>query len=355
MERRFHQLMPLAAAALLGLAVAFPPGPALATLCLVALVATVVAAVHHAEVIAARLGEPYGTLVLALAVTVIETSLIVSLLVVGGPEKAALARDAVFAAIMIIVNGVVGVCLLVGGLRHRVQEFRTEGAAPALAVIAALATLSFVLPGFTTTAPGLYYSTSQLVFAALASLALWVAFVLFQTVRHRDYFLPVIAAGTTVPAEPPTVQASWTSFGQMVVALIAVVGLAKVLSPLAESGLDAAGAPPMMIGVVISMIVLLPEAWAAVRAAHADRLQSSMNLALGSALATIGLTIPAVVAIAIAFDLPLELGLGAKDIVLLTLTMVVAGFTLGSGRTTVMQGAVHLVIFGAFLFLALVP
>lgn len=355
MRPDFHHLMPLVALALLGAMLAVEPGPALALLSVLALIGTVAAAVHHAEVIAARLGEPYGTLVLALAVTAIETALIVSLMVMGGPAKAALARDTVFAAIMICVNGVVGLCLLTGGLRHRVQEFRTDGAAPALGALTALATLSLVLPEFTITAPGPYYSKSQLVFAAGVSLTLWLVFVLFQTVRHRDYFLPGDGATPAAHAERPTARASWTSFGLLLAALVAVVGLAKALSPFAEAALAVAGAPPMVIGLVVSMIVMLPETGAAVRAARANRLQSSMNLALGSALAAIGLTIPTVVVIALAIDMPLVLGLGAKDVVLLTLTMVVASFTLGSGRTTVMQGAVHLVIFGVFLFLAFVP
>jgi Ca2+:H+ antiporter len=353
---RIHTLAPLLALALLAVGGFLPLNAALVAVSVAALIASVVSGVHHAEVIAHRVGEPFGTLVLALAVTVIEVALILSLMLVGGPAKAALARDAVYAAIMIITNGVVGICLLVGGLRYGEQAFRKDSSGPALAALAALATLSLVLPVFTTSAPGPYYSTSQLVFAALASLALWGAYVLFQTVGHRDYFLPPAGRGDPeVHAAPPTAAEAWRSFALLLVALLAVVGLAKRLSPGVEAGLASAGAPPMVAGIVISLIVLLPETWAAVRAAHADRLQSSMNLALGSALATIGLTIPAVVAIALALDLPLELGLGAKDIVLLFLTLLVAGFTLGAGRTTVMQGAVHLVLFAAFLFLALVP
>jgi len=307
-------------------------------------------------VVAHRVGEPFGTLVLAVAVTVIEVSLILSMMLAGGPGTAVLPRDTIFSAIMIICNGVVGICLLVGGLHHREQSFRVEGAGPALAALVALATLSLVLPSFTTTTPGGTYSASQLAFAAIASVALWAVFVFVQTVRHRDYFLPVAdAANEEAHAQPPSDLQAWASFGLLVVSLVAVVGLAKMLSPTIERAIAAAGAPRTVIGIAIALLVLLPETWAAVRAARANRLQTSMNLALGSALASIGLTIPVVAVASVAFDIPLTLGLGPKDLVLLFLTFLVGAITLGTGRTNLMQGAVHLVIFAAFLFLALVP
>jgi len=347
---------PLAAITVLGVAAAVGPSGLLAAVCGTALLAAVLAAVHHAEVLAHRVGEPLGTLVLALSVTVIEVALIVSMMIAGGPDQAPLARDTVFSAVMIICNGVVGLCLLLGGLRHREQKFRIEGAGPTFAALATLATLSLALPSFTTTTPGPTYSPSQLVFAAVASLAVWAIFTFAQTVRHRDYFLPEEAATADDDhLPPPSLGAAWWSFALLLVSLVAVVGLAKVLSPAIEAAVEAVGAPKAVIGVVIAMIVLLPETWAAVRAARADRLQTAMNLALGSALASIGLTIPAVVAVSFVFDLPVALGLGGKDLVLMTLTFVVGGITLGSGRTSFLQGAVHLVIFAAFLFLALVP
>ena len=257
---------------------------------------------------------------------------------------------------MIICNGVVGVCLLLGGLRHHEQSFRIEGTNSALAALVALATLSLVLPTFTTSSPGSTYTVAQLSFAALASLTLWAVFVFIQTVRHRDYFLP--ASGTSdenAHAQPPSSRLAWASFALLLVSLVAVVGLAKVLSPSIEAAVARAGAPKTVIGIAIAMLVLLPETWAAVRAARANRLQTSMNLALGSALASIGLTIPAVALASVLLDMPLVLGLEPKDLVLLTLTFVVGGITLGTGRTNMMQGAVHLVIFAAFLFLALAP
>ncbi len=353
---RWSLVLPLAALALLGVALAFPVGGALAALCGLGLVGAVLAAVHHAEVVAHRVGEPFGTLVLALAVTTIEVALIVSLMLSGGPEKAALARDTVFSALMIIVNGVVGICLVVGGLRHREQSFRTEGAGPALAALVALATLALVLPTFTTTTSDHTYSTSQLAFAAVASLSLWGVFVLVQTVRHRDYFLPPEGAGgEEAHAPPPSVGQAWASFCLLLASLVAVVGLAKVLSPSIEAALRAAGAPDTVLGIAISAIVLLPETWAAARAALANRFQTSINLALGSGLASIGLTVPAVALASFFLGQPLILGLDGKDMVLMALSFAVATITLGTGRTNVMQGAVHLALFATFLFLALVP
>ncbi len=349
-------VVPAVATGVLGAALALPVGPVLATASGAMLVAAVIAAVHHAEVVAHRVGEPFGTLVLAVAVTVIEVSLILSMMLAGGPDTAVLPRDTIFSAVMIICNGVVGICLLVGGLHHREQSFRVEGAGPALAALVALATLSLVLPSFTTTAPGGTYSGSQLAFAAVASVALWAVFVFVQTVRHRDYFLPVAdPANEEAHAQPPSWPQAWASFGLLLVSLVVVVGLAKMLSPTIERAIAAAGAPRTVIGITIALLVLLPETWAAVRAARADRLQTSMNLALGSALASIGLTIPVVAVASVALDIPLTLGLDPKDLVLLFLTFLVGAITLGTGRTNLMQGAVHLVIFAAFLFLALVP
>ena len=349
-------LAPFLAIAVLGAAQGVSVGTAMAIVSAAALVAAVVAAVHHAEVVAHRVGEPFGTLVLALAVTVIEAALILSMMLAGGAETATLPRDTIFAAVMIICNGVVGACLVLGGWRHGEQSFRVEGAGAGYAALIALATLSLVLPVFTTSTPSGTYSTSQLAFAAVASLVLWAVFVFVQTVRHRNYFLPAVnAADESAHAVPPAAAAAWSSAALLLVALAGVVGLAKVLSPTIERLVAAAGAPRTVIGIVIALIVLLPETWAAVRAALANRLQTSMNLAIGSVLASIGLTIPVVAVASLALGFPLVLGLEAKDLVMLALTFVVGAVTLGTGRTHLMQGAVHLVIFAAFVFLAVVP
>jgi len=331
-------------------------GPLLSIVCAAALIGAVITAVHHAEVVAHRVGEPFGTLILAVAVTIIEVALILSIMLAGGAEAAALPRDTIYAAIMIICNGVVGLCILVGGLVHHEQSFRVEGSSAGLAALIALSAFSLVLPAFTTATSGGTYSTAQLAFAAFTSAALWAVYVFTQTVRHRDYFLPPVdASSPDAHAVPPTDRETWLSFALLVVSLVAVVGLAKLLSPLIEQTVAQAGAPKAVIGIAIAILVLLPETWAAVRAAHANRLQTSMNLALGSALASIGLTIPVVAATAIVLGIPLVLGLGPKDLVMLAVTLLLSAVTLGTGRTHMMQGAVHLIVFAAFLFLAFLP
>jgi Ca2+:H+ antiporter len=321
------------------------------------LAGTVFAAVHHAEVVAARVGEPFGSLVLAVAVTVIEVALIVSLILSGGPEKAALARDTVFAAVMIVCNGIVGLCLLSGGARHGEQRFQLRGASAALAVLATLATLTLVLPNYTLGRAGPVFTPAQLVFVGVVSLVLYGVFVFVQTIRHRDYFLSGARdeEDNGEPAARPSDAMALASLALLVAALAAVVLLAKTLSPALQAAVDAAGLPAAVVGVAIAALVLTPEGLAAVRAARADRLQTSLNLALGSALATIGLTIPAVAAVSLLLGIDLVLGLEARDTVLLVLTLFVAVLTLGTGRTTVLQGIVHLVIFAAFLFFAIVP
>jgi Ca2+:H+ antiporter len=319
------------------------------------LIATVFAAVYHAEVVAHRTGEPFGTLVLAVAVTVIEVALIVSVMIAAPAEKAALARDTVFSGIMIVMNGIVGLCLLWGGARHREQGFQIDAASAALAVLAALTTLTLVLPNVATSQPGPFFSTSQLVFAGTVSLVLYGAFVFIQTIRHRDYFVLLDSSDEDAHAPPPSNRMAAASAGLLLVALVAVVALAKSLTPTLQAGLDWLGAPEAVMGIIIAAVVLLPECLAALKAAQANRLQTSLNLALGSALAAIGLTIPAVAAVSIMLRQPLELGLGEKDQLLLALTLLIGVITLGTGRTTVLQGAVHLVIFAAFLFFAVVP
>ncbi|MYZ07997.1 ionic transporter y4hA [Streptomyces sp. SID2999] len=334
------------------------PGAVVALVTLV-LAGSVLAAVHHAEVVAHRVGEPFGSLVLAIAVTIIEVALIVTLMVDGGDKSATLARDTVFAAVMITCNGIVGICLLVGSLRHGTAVFNPEGTGAALATVATLATLSLVLPTFTTSKPGPEFSSVQLTFAAFSSLILYGLFVTTQTVRHRDYFLPVTKEGDIITgadhAAPPTARRTWISLGLLGLALVGVVGLAKGVSPTIESGVESAGLPPAVVGVIIALLVLLPETIAALRAARRDRVQTSLNLALGSAMASIGLTIPAVALASIWLSGPLVLGLGSTHMLLLALTVVVASLTVVPGRATPLQGGVHLVIFAAYLELALNP
>jgi Ca2+:H+ antiporter len=352
---RSSWLVPLLAWLILALHFIVGANVAVDLIASVVLIATVFSAVYHAELIAHWLGEPLGTLVLAVAVTVIEVALIVSMMIAGGPDKAFLARDTVFAAVMIICNGIIGLCLLSGGIRHREQDFRVYGASAALAVLATLTILTLVLPNFTTSAPGGNFSPLQLMFAGAVSLILYVSFVFVQTVRHRDYFLPVNVGDEEVHAPRPDTRTAVISLLLLPVALAAIVGIAKSLTPALESGIARAGIPQPVVGIVIAAVVLLPEGVASLRAARLNRLQTSMNLALGSALCSIGLTIPAVAAISIALGRPLTLGLDAKEEVLLSLTLLLCVITLGTGRTTVLQGIVHLVVFAAFVFVAIVP
>jgi Ca2+:H+ antiporter len=325
----------------------------------VALAGAVLSAVHHAEVVAHKVGEPFGSLVLAVAVTVIEVALIVTLMASGGPKAASLARDTVFAAVMITCNGIVGLSLLVGAIRYRLTVFNPEGSGAALATVATLATLSLVLPAFTTSAPGPAFTGPQLTFAAIASLVIYGVFVLTQTVRHRDFFLPVTSSGAVVEthehAAPPSGRRTGASLALLLLSLVAVVGLAKVESPPIEAAVAAVGFPPSFVGVVIALLVLLPETLAAVRAARRDHMQISLNLAYGSAMASIGLTIPAIAVVSIWLPGQLILGLGATQIVLLALTVVVGVLTVVPGRATRLQATVHLVLLAAFVFLAISP
>lgn len=319
------------------------------------LAAAVLAAVHHAEVVAHRVGEPFGSLVLAVAVTVIEVALIVTLMLSGGDSKAALARDTVFAALMITCNGIIGASLLVATIRRKVAVFSAEGSGAMLATIASLATLSLVLPTFTTSTPGPTFSGAQLAFAAVASLGLYALFVFVQTVRHRDYFQPVEGARSEDHAAPPTNRQALLSLALLAVALVSVVGLAKGVSPSIEGAVRDAGLPVSLVGVVIALLVLLPESLAAVRAARRGQVQTSVNLAYGSAMASIGLTIPAIAVASIWMSGPLELGLDPIELVLLVLTVAVGVLTVTPGRATLLQSGVHLAVFGGFLVLAVSP
>ena len=318
------------------------------------LIATVFAAVYHAEVVAHRVGEPFGSLVLAMAVTIIEVALIVSVMISGKGDTSGLARDTIFSAVMIVCNGIVGLCLLAGGIRHREQGFQLQGANAALSVLIALTTLTMVFPNVTVTTVGPTFSSSQLIFAATVSVILYGSFLFVQTIRHRDYFLPV-AAGVDEHAEPPSNKVARISAGLLIVSLVAIVAMAKVLTPTVEMIIEGAGAPKSVIGIVIAALVLLPEGLAAFRASRANRLQTSMNLALGSALASIGLTIPAVAVVSLVIHMPLTLGLPSKEMALLIVTLMLSQSTLGTGRTTVLQGVVHSMLFATFLFLAMVP
>lgn len=320
------------------------------------LIGAVLAAVHHAEVVAHRVGEPFGTLLLALAITIIEVALIVSLMLAGGPETAALARDTVFAAVMIILTGIIGVCLLVGGARYKEQTFSLQGVSAALVTLTAILVLTLILPNYTTSLSGPQYSQVQLVFVAITCLVLYGSFVLVQAIRHRDYFLPPEADGNEdAHAEPPTTRVALLSSFMLLLCLGIVVLLAKGLAPDIEHAVTNAGAPKSLVGVIIATVVLLPEGLAAYRAARKNRLQTSLNLALGSALASIGLTIPAVAIVSIVTGLTITLGVDMKATVLLLLAQFTIMLSLATGRTNILQGIVLLVIFFVYLFTIIAP
>jgi Ca2+:H+ antiporter len=397
------------------------------------LAGSVLSAVHHAEVVAHRVGEPFGSLVLAVAVTVIEVALIVTMMSSNGAKSATLARDTVFAAIMITCNGIAGLCLLLVALKRGLALFNADGAATVFGAIITLAGLTLVLPTFTTSQPGPEFNTTQLTNAAFDSLVLYGLFIVAMTVRHRPDYLPVedagrrgvgpddagweepggggaggaagggvssgvssgdggsdraglggvgiggaghSEAGRVIDTERgdaaagydehgydehgyegarPTAKAALVSLALLLLALVAVVGLGKGVSPTIERGVDRAGLPHSVVGVVIALLVLLPESIAAVRAAYRDELQTSLNLALGSAMASIGLTVPTIAMATIWLSSPLILGLDASHMVLLALTVAAGSLTFLRGRATLVQGGVHLAVCLSYLVLAVSP
>jgi Ca2+:H+ antiporter len=348
--------VPLVALAVLAVTLGGEPSSGVVVVVAATLAASVIAAVHHAEVIAERFGEPYGSLVLAIAVTVIEVGLIVTLMASNPSGTETLARDTVFAAVMITCNGVVGLSLVIGSLRKGLAEFNAEGTATAVATVLTLATLSLVLPRFTTSKAGPEFTRGQLVFAGIASIALYALFLVVQTVRHREMFLPAAASVSDVdPNHKQSTRTTLISGALLVCALIGVVGLAKVASGAIEDAVTAIGAPLSSVGVAIALLVLAPETLAAVRNARRERVQASFNLAYGSAIASIGLTIPSIAVASIWLDGRLLLGLDPTQMVLLTITAIVSALTVLPGRATLMEGGVHLALFAAFLFLAVSP
>ncbi len=318
------------------------------------LIGSVLSAVHHAEVVAHKVGEPFGTIILALAITIIEVALIVSLMVAGGDNAAFLARDTVFAAIMLILNGILGLSLMLGGLKHREQFFGQKSASTALITLVAILVMTLILHNFTTSTSTGTYNGAQMVFVALASLVLYGSFIMVQTVRHRDYFL---ASDDDLDhhAAPPTLTVAMTSLAFLVVCLGIVVLMAKALSPTIEAVVASMRAPQTLVGVIIAAVVLLPEGLAALNAASKNRFQTSLNLALGSALASIGLTIPSVVMVCLMYDIPLVLGLDGKSMVLLGLSTFIVMLSLNQGRTNMLYGIVLLVNLAAYIFTIIVP
>jgi Ca2+:H+ antiporter len=345
-------IFPALACVALGIS-AFSSGTGILLFLAVALLGSVFAAVHHAEVISHRIGEPFSTLVLALAVTIIEVALIVSIMLADPGGEPTLARDTVFAEIMIILNGMIGVSTLIGGMKYNEQVFGLQGVSSVLTLLLAMSVLTLILPNYTETVPGPVYSKSQLILVAIITLFLYAIFIIFQNIKHRAYFLS--DRRETVPVSRPGRLAVGVSMALLLISLTTVVLIAKQLSPSLEHLVETAGAPKSLVGVVIACIVLLPEALSAIRATSRNDLQKSLNFSLGSALASIGLTIPAVALVSIYKGIPLILGIDIKSTVLFVLTLFVIALSLRTGKTTGVEGVVLLVILAVYLFTIVVP
>lgn len=320
------------------------------------LILSVMSAVHHSEIIAERVGEPYGTIILAISITVIEVSIIVSLMFSEGSEAASLARDTVYAATMLILNGIIGLCLLIGSIKHYEQNFSTSSVTIGLVSLISIIVFTLVFPTFTESVHGSYYSKPQLIFASIACLVIYGSFLFAQTKGYRQYFL---TNGTDEEAKTHPIEISnktfYTSLIFLLVSLGIVVLLAKTLSPTIETIIISYSLPKSLVGVIIAIIILLPEAIAAIIAARKNRLQTSLNLALGSALASIGLTIPSVAAVCIIMNMPIVLGLDIKSIVLLALSVFTVMLSLSKGKSNIVYGVVLLVNLFAFMFLMIYP
>lgn len=318
---------------------------------------SVMTSVHHAEVIAHKIGEGLGTLVLALSVTIIEVGLILSLMSLKGPDASVLARDTVFAAVMIVTNGIVALCLILGGIKFREQEFQVQGSRSLLVVLIALSFLIFVLPIYSSAETSSFSPLQGIIISAI-SLILYALFIIFQTKTHKGYFEAETSNISVVDEQAHdeiSKAEAWLSFASLCISLIAVIGLAKLMSPTIEKFVVMLGAPKSSVGLIIATIVLLPESWAAVSAARANRLQTSLNLALGSGIASIALTIPVVIGYSIMTDTELILGLTPKNLVFMAMTFSVGTITLGTGKSTLLQGAVHGGILTAYFLMSFVP
>lgn len=321
------------------------------------LIGSVMSAVHHSEIIAEKVGEPYGTIILAISITVIEVSIIVSLMMTEGESAASLARDTVYAATMLILNGIIGLCLLIGGIKHYEQNFSAPSVTIGLISLVSIVVFTLVFPTFTESVKGSYYSMPQLIFASIACIVIYASFLFAQTRKYRQYFLTIDADENEEAAVPIPISKNvfYLSLVFLLVSLGIVVLLAKKLTPTIEEIITSFNLPKALVGVIIAAIILLPEAIAAIIAAKNNRLQTSLNLSLGSALASIGLTIPSVAVVCIMMDMPIILGLDIKSIVLLALSVFTVMLSLGSGKTNVVYGVVLLMNLFAFIFLMIYP
>jgi len=314
------------------------------------------AVVRHADCLAVRLGEPYGTLVLTLAVISIEVMMIAAVMVTGG-ETPTLARDTMYAVIMIALNGMVGVTLLLGGLRHREQQYNLQGANAFLAVIVPLAILGLVLPNYTRSTDDPSFTTPQAIFMIVLSVGIYSVFLGIQTVRHRSHFLqPQLdleggAEASGGEHSALNLRSSPYHAVMLLLYLLPLIVLAKKLAYPIDHGIEVLGLPHALGGFIVAVLILSPEALGAGRAALGNQLQRSVNILLGSVLATISLTIPAVLMIGMITGKHVVLGLDGEEAVMLMATLLVSILTFASGRTNVLQGAVHILLFLAYVML----
>lgn len=316
---------------------------------------SVLSSVHHAEVIAHKIGEPYGTIILAISITILEVGLIISFMLSGGEEALTYARDTVFAAVMLILNGIIGLCILVGGVKFREQLFMRSSATTYLVSLVSILVLTLILPNYTSSTKGPIYNDAQLLFVSVACLLIYGAFLMVQTVRHRNYFVVEEENHTIHEADPPSKSRTMLSLILLIICLTVVIFLAKGLSGVIENFVTDIGAPHSLVGIIIAGMILLPEGIAAIRAAKNNQIQTSINLGLGSALACVGLTIPSVAMVCVIFDIPFILGLDLKSIILLGLSIIVSIISLSRGKTNILYGVVLLVILSAYIFTTIIP
>lgn len=323
----------------------------LAVLCGVILTAAI-AIVRHAEELAHRLGEPAGTLLLTLAITGLEVAM-VAFVMSTGAEKPTLARDTMFAVFMLVLNGFLGLALLLGGLRHREQRYNLQSANTFLVMILPLGVLGLVLPNFTRSTPGPTLSTFQMVFLSAMSVGIYAVFLFVQNRLHRGFFMAPTDAAEAEAAAVPQHSSRSTLFHAVMLGLygLPLVLLAKQMAAPLDAMVLKLDAPPALSGFIMALLVLTPESIAAIRAALADQLQRSVNILLGSVLASIGLTIPLVIVVSLTTGRALILGVDMVDTVMLVLTMITSMLTFSLPRTNMLLGCVHLLIFGAYLML----
>lgn len=325
----------------------------------------VMSAVHHSEIIAHRVGEPFGTIILAVSITVIEVAIIISLMTTGGKEYASFARDTVYAAVMLILNGIIGLSLFIGGRKFHTQTFSPHSVKIALVSLVSIVAFTLILPTFTNSQSGPYYNERQLLFEIIACLTIYTAFISAQTSRHRDYFVTEDLLINNATANDSKVELKHSpeisntsliiSLVFLLISLTIVVLLAKSLSHPLERFLVSEGLPKSLVGIIIAAVILLPEGIAAVSNAKHNRLQTSLNLSLGSALASIGLTIPAVSVASYVYDFPIILGLDILSIILLLISIFTVMLSLIGGRSNSIYGVVLLVNLLAYIFLTINP